>query len=226
MVVSARAAVPRLKARARPRARRRSRVISRFTRPRPERDSRCSLAARCKKVGMRPDHDQSSNCDPLSEIDLALVARILEIEPSSSQLIAALHETFARELGVEIARAETGGVEAGVRSPASEYGAEVPVAKEPTLYERARQIDPLTAGFCNAAWGEWITPWERPINLAPCWYQLPDHFDFVPDGAMRDAWPEFASLWEVLRERGWERHQLARRPVESPRLADYDGSPF
>lgn len=159
--------------------------------------------------------------EPLTELDLHLVEQLLALGATSSQLIAALHETFRRETGVDAPQdaEEFVPIDSPINSP--DWPA-------PTLQERARRIDPRTGGSCNAAWGEWISPWQRQVNLATCWYPLPQD-DFVPDWQMRAAWPEFADIWEDLLEDAWARHQLMRRAVEarnpSPSMID-DDLPF
>ena len=157
---------------------------------------------------MNPDHSTQERPEPLTSVDLQMVERLLALCPTSSQLIAALHETFAREAiprtpAIDAAHCNTAPDEMTLAADSSaDLG--------PTLHERARQIDPRTGGCCNAFWGEWISAGQRTVGRALCWYPVPDQFDVVPDWAMRDAWPEHANSWEDLIQTAWDRRQLGR----------------
>lgn len=170
---------------------------------------------------MERDYDATRAGEQLTELDRTQIKRLLELEPSSTQLIAALHAVFASE---SRRMPPAAGRQANDRSTECLQDALWP---EPTLHERARLIDPCTAGLCRAAWGEWITPRERQVNLALCWYPFSDQVDFVPDWAMREAWPEHASCWDALVEQAWEGHQVASPQCASlPVVAADDSWPL
>jgi hypothetical protein len=159
--------------------------------------------------------------EPLTELGLHPVEQLLALDPAWSQRIAALHETYRRETSAEAPgdAEEVLPIDIPIDNP--DWAA-------PTLHERARRIDPRTGGSCNAAWGEWISPGERQVQLATCWYPHPQD-DFVPDWQMRAAWPEYAHIWEDLLDGAWARHHLMRRAIEalypSPQICD-DDLPF
>lgn len=144
-----------------------------------------------------------------------MVRQLLALDPTSSQLVAALDETVVKET-VQKDSPVDDGLSPMITVPKEKNRPVYCSAYlDETLCERAREIDPRTGGSCDAFWGEWISLWERPVNRALCWYALPDQLDILPDWAMRHAWPEYADSWDELLEKAVARHQLARCPDEA-----------
>lgn len=167
---------------------------------------------------MNAGHHQG-DFEPLTVAEQQAVARLLALQPTSSELIAALHETFALEASVsggaaerapsKDTSAETTSTEIALEAPANEVaeaGPDFGAVGVGSLWLSARQIDPLSGAYCIAYWGETVSDWRTSSETAACWYAYPSQAILVPDWVMYEAWPEHRLAWDELGKRAWKRH--------------------